>query len=575
MCGIAGFQARTGGTLPDVADTLIQRLGHRGPDGNGRFQQDGLLLVHTRLAIIDVAGGQQPFVHQPLAVVANGEIYNDRELRQDFPDHPYQSHSDCENIIPLYNKYYTEFAKYLRGMYAIAIADTGRRQLILSRDPFGIKPLYYAITPHGVLFASEPQAMLDNANVSRETSGEKVSEIFHLQFTTGRQTIFRDIQRVLPGETLVFQNGALIGTHHTPALPEPPFGRTNEAEALERLDHLLRDSVAVHERSDVPFGVFLSGGIDSATVTRLVQQRPLVAYTAWFPETGAHDEREQARATAQAMGLEHHEIPVTRDWFNASLPRIVAAQDDPVTDYALIPTHALAEAASRELRVVLTGEGGDEAFAGYGRYRKGMRPWPFRKTAKPRSSFRAHLDILRPEMRAFDPTLPATPKGYDRLQRLQAFDWGDPLAHGLLAKVDRALMRYGVEGRVPFLDLPLARFGLSLPPHLKLRNRRGKWILRQYLRSILPSGNAFAKKRGFTVPVGDWIAADAATLGPLVAQQAGIRQFCNPPAVIRLFEGERSGDVDMLRWKLLFFALWHQHHICRVDAGGGIQEVLQ
>ncbi len=576
MCGIAGIYSNTpSASVPAALAVMAQKLAHRGRDGQGTFHDGCFSLQHTRLSIVDVAGGVQPFVSDNLAVVANGEIYNHLDLRRAFNAYPYVTQSDCETILPLYTAYGTDFVKHLRGMYAIAIVDRIKKRLILARDPFGIKPLYYAYTEAGLLFASEPQALLASTMVSWSANTHKIAEIFHRQFTSGAETVFAGIFRVLPGEVLVFENGQLVSQQIIQPLTALSVSKIGSNNAATALHAKLQDSVALHQSTEVPFGLFLSGGIDSATLAHMVKRRPLIAYTAWFPESPEHqDERQNARDTAKAVGLDHRLVEVTAADFYTKLPRIAAAMDDPVTDYALIPTFCLAEHAAKDVKVVLIGEGADEVLAGYGRYRKYTRPWPFGKISRPRSSFSEHLQVLQSSIQPFDPCLSPVSAGYNRLQTLQARDCGDPLSHGLLAKVDRCLMYHGIEGRVPFLDMPLAQFCFALPDRLKIRGGYGKWLLRQHLHTHLPTAPAFARKRGFTVPVGDWIAAKAETLGALVAAQSGIQEFCDPAAVRAMFAAPRRGAVDSLRWKLLFFALWHQHHFCGVAGDGSIEEVL-
>jgi asparagine synthase (glutamine-hydrolysing) len=261
----------------------------------------------------------------------------------------------------------------------MAIHDPREGRLVLSRDPFGIKPLYYAELPDGVAFASEPQALLAGGLVKRGLDPVAVGELLELQFTTRRETIFPGIHRVLPGETIVVSGGRIVDRRRRAALPEGGPVPGDEAEALRALDAALTDSVQVHQRSDVPYGMFLSGGVDSSVVMSLMaklNERPVHAFTAFFPDADGRDERNAARIVAQACGAELQEVPVAATDFLATLPAIAAAMDDPCADYAVVPTWHLARAArAAGIKVVLSGEGGDEIFGGYGRYRAVMRPW--------------------------------------------------------------------------------------------------------------------------------------------------------------------------------------------------------
>ncbi len=588
MCGIAGFMPTAPGA-PDSGrvDAMAAALGHRGPDGSGRLSREGIALVQTRLAIIDVAGGNQP-LHEPngAALVANGEIYNYRELAKDLGDGVLRTDSDCEVPLPLYRRDGLDFVHRLRGMYALALHDpVGARgpggRLILARDPFGIKPLYYAETPDGLAFASEPQALLAAGLVARHATGHGDSELLNLQFTTGGDSVFAGVRRVLPGETLVVERGRVVERHKRPALPADGDGALpmREATALESLDQVLTDSVDKHQRADVPYGMFLSGGLDSSALLALMARlndRPVVAFTAGFPGTGVRDERAHAADVARAVGAEHHEVPFDEDDFWRLLPRVAAALDDPAADYAVLPTFKLAEAASRHVKVILSGEGGDEMLAGYGRYRHVLKPWPFRKRARRRGALEG-LGLLRDSHRGWREGIAAAEReemlpGRTPLQVAQAVDCVDWLPNDLLLKLDRCLMAHGVEGRVPFLDPDVASFAFRLPDHLKVWRNQGKWLLRRWLERHLPESRPFSPKRGFTVPVGQWIGRRGNELAPLVAENPAVAAMCRPDRVRALFrelaERPQGGRRGFAAWVLLFYALWHRAHV----AGHGLAD---
>lgn len=576
MCGIAGAMSRSGAAI-DIG--LLDRLGeaqaHRGPDGRGHFTQDAIGLAHQRLAIIDLATGDQPlFGPDGLVLIANGEIYNNPELREALAGKPFKTRSDCEPPLYLYQLHGLDYVDHLRGMYAIALYDPAKRQLVLSRDPFGIKPLYYAETSSHFLFASEPQAILATGLVAREERRQGRDELVNLQFTTGAETIFAGIHRLLPGETLVVRNGAIAERRRRAALPE---GGLREA-GIADLDAALTDSVALHQRSDVPYGMFLSGGIDSASVLALMARlnaRPVLAFTAYFPDTSARDETDLAGKLAREVGAEHVEVPVTEEDFWQLLPEIAAAMDDPAADYAILPTAKLAMTARSSVKVVLSGEGGDELFGGYGRYRSVNRPWPFARAMRRKGAL-AELGLLRETgdwragMRIAEAE--ASGHGWNRLQQAQAVDCADWLPNDLLTKLDRCLMAHGIEGRVPFLDSRVADLAFRLPDRMKLSDGRGKFLLRQWLSETLPSSQPFSPKRGFTVPVADWLAKKP-ELGAVLAAQPSIAALCKPGSVEALFHrlDKRNGFAA---WTLLFYALWHHRHIQNRPIGGGILETL-
>jgi asparagine synthase (glutamine-hydrolysing) len=544
-------------------------------------------LVQTRLAIIDLSTGDQPLYGKPgTALVANGEIYNYVELKRDLSEFPFKTHSDCELPLATYARDQEDFTKTLRGMYAIALHDSRDHAVYLARDPFGIKPLYYAEYPAGIVFASELQAILKTNLIAPKIRPQAATELVQLQFTTGRNTIFEGIHRIAPGETLILRGGRITGRRHSHPLPEALPRAVAEDDALKQLDAALMDSVMVHQRSDVPYGMFLSGGIDSAAVLACMarlNERPVRAFTAGFPGSSAHDEREHARAIAKSVGAEHIEIAVTENDFWTRLPAIAAAMDDPAADYAALPTYLLAAEAAKELKVVLTGEGGDELFAGYGRYRSALRSPFLGGRAMRRRGFLEGWGVLRDSTRHWRDGIAAaerrfTVADYTRLQHAQAVDCADWLPNDLLLKIDRCLMAHGLEGRTPLLDPVVADFAFRLPDALKVAGRKGKYLLRRWLANALPAANPFAEKRGFTVPVAEWLRPRAQDLAPLLRRSAGLAEICLPEKVEALFRsfGDRAGKHEgSACWQLLFYALWHAIHVEQRSSAGDVFSVLE
>ena len=585
MCGIAGYMSTDGAAPGDaLLDAFDAALAHRGPDGSGRFKASGFAMIQRRLAIIDLETGDQP-LREPggAALVANAEIYDYIEQREALAGVDFATQSDCEVPLHLYRRDGAGFAEGLRGMYAIALYDPASERLLLARDPFGIKPLYYLETAGGLAFASEPQALFAAGLATPRINTRARDAFLQLQFTPGRETIFEGVKRVLPGETLIVAKGRIVERLRRAALPDGGPEACDEADAERRLDAALEDSVAVHQRADVPYGMFLSGGVDSTallTMMARLNRHPVRAYTVGFPDSrAAHDEREQARAVARGLGAEHVEVEFREADFWALLPKVAACLDDPVADYAALPTYKLAAAAARELKVVLTGEGGDELFAGYGRYRSAIRPW-WRggKAFRGRGIF-DRLGVLRDEPVGWRDGIAAAEAIEDRdgrspLQVVQAVDCADWLPHDLLTKLDRCLMAHGVEGRTPLLDPAVAAVAFRLPDGLKLRDGRGKWLLRHWLAKRQPGAGWFARKRGFTVPVADWIARQGARLGPLVAAQPGIAEICRPDAVKSLFANPRGRRPGFAAWVLLFYALWHRRHLLGLAPAGDVFESL-
>ncbi len=583
MCGIAGFMT-VNGTSPsdEVIEAFNRCLAHRGPDGCGVYREKNVALVQTRLAIIDLETGDQPIIDDRGNVLsANGEIYNYIELRGNMPDVNMKTSSDCEPPLHLYSRNGLAFVDHLRGMFAISIYDRERGRLVLSRDPFGIKPLYYAETPRGFAFASEPQALIGAGLVKPEVDPRARDAFLQLQFSTGRNTPFEGIKRVLPGETLVVERGLVVDHHMKLALRAEKPKPISEEKAMARMEEALIDSVKVHLRSDVPYGLFLSGGIDSSCLLSLMAERndtPIKAYTAGFSGTDVPDEREHARMLAKKVGADHTEVEFDESDFISLLPKVAEAIDDPVADYAVLPTFKLAREASKEVKVVLSGEGADELLGGYGRYRAYCRSWPLRKPMRGSGTFDS-MGVFKKEMgkdwrkgivvaEKFTQKLNMT-----RLQAAQAIDMIDWLPHDLLIKLDRCLMANAVEGRTPFLDPAVADAVYYLPDELKINNKQGKYLLRQWLNKRLPEAKPFSKKRGFTVPVAHWISSHGAKLGPLVAYQPGIEEICDKNAVIRLFTSEGK-EEGFAAWTLLFYALWHQRHILQLKTDGDVYDAL-
>ncbi|BAE50070.1 asparagine synthase (glutamine-hydrolyzing) [Paramagnetospirillum magneticum] len=581
MCGIAGVMTANGPPDGQVLDKLADALAHRGPDGRGRHVSGNVGLVQNRLSIIDLEGGRQPILDGAgNAIVANGEIYNYLELKSDMAGQVFATGSDCEPPLHLYRHQGPAFARSLRGMYAFAIHDGGAQKLVLGRDPFGIKPLYLTETAPGLAFASEPQALIAAGLVKPELDPAALAELLQLQFTTGTRTIFKGIRRLGAGETVVAEGGCVTEGRRLPALPAggPVDGGLDQM--LDQLDDTLTESVELHQRSDVPYGMFLSGGIDSSVVLALMARlnpKGVLAFTAGFPGTRVHDERQHARDLARAVGARHVEVEFTESDFWELLPLVAAAMDDPAADYACLPTFKLAREARKEVKVILSGEGGDELFGGYGRYRHAMRPWPLTKSMRRKGTFDG-LDVLRDGITShwrhgmkLAERAEALP-GRTRLQVAQAVDCTDWLPNDLLTKADRCLMANGIEGRVPFLDPVVAAFAFRLPDHLKVRKGLGKWILRRWLETALPAARPFDKKRGFTVPVAEWIAAKP-QIGQLVARQPGIAEICHPGAVEALFR-TCAKDTGFACWTLLFYALWHQRHVLgKIPAGDAFSEL--
>jgi asparagine synthase (glutamine-hydrolysing) len=577
MCGIAGVMTRDGSPPEEAMLRALQAaLAHRGPDGHGTLRRDGVALVHLRLAIIDLATGDQPlFAPGGTALVANGEIYNDPDLRRTMAGAPLRTRSDCEPVVFLAEQHGAAFADHLRGMYAIAVHDPRTGRLLLARDPFGIKPLYYCSSDYLFAFASEPTALLAAGLAPRAAGRRQMAELLQLKFTTGAETIFPGIFRVLPGETLVIERGAIVERRRRPALPaEPPLRR---AATPGQLESVLLDSVAAHLRSDVPYGLFLSGGIDSSALLALMRRATgsrIQALTVGWEGGGEADESREAERLARVAGADCERLAMTARDFWSLAPRIVAAIDDPTADAAVLPGWMLGRAAAAGgLKVTLCGEGADELLGGYSRYRKRRVPW--RWVSRPPRSGGVFGDP--PGLAGWRDGLARVEHdaaaGRSPLQAAQAVDCAEWLPNDLLTKLDRTLMAHGVEGRTPFLDPKVADFAFRLPDRQKAGLRFGKVLLRAWLARAFPEAGAWARKQGFKPPVGAWMAERGAELGTLVPAHPALAGLL--PAETMRAAFSNAARVPQPAWSLLFTALWHGHHVLGLPCDGTVDEVLR
>ena len=583
MCGIAGVLAGGEGA-PAATRAMAEALAHRGPDGIRLEAAAGAQLAHARLSIIDLEGGWQPLHAAGSTVIGNGEIYNYLELARDFGlAGQLATGSDFEPLLHIYAREGEAAFDRLRGMYALCLIGADGRTW-LARDPFGIKPLYIMEHDGGLAFASEPRAFFKAGLMQPVLDETAARELLAFNYTLAERTCFHGLRRLVPGEVVEVRNGRIVSGRRKSGLPLLPrrkddgggvanategalpahapstatrspspvlSGTGEERELLRRLDAVLEDSVRVHQRSDVPYGLFLSGGIDSAAIATLMarlNERPVTAFTCGFEAPGAKDERAAAEKVARALNLDWRETSFGEADFWRILPEVAWALDDPTSDYATLPTYKLAEAAKGTLTVVLTGEGGDELFGGYGRYRRALRPaWLGGRPAEPRPDDPALLARWRAEARP--------PPGLTPLQAAQWADAATWLPNDLLLKLDRCLMAHGLEGRTPFLDPAVAGFAFPLPDRFKVRGRYGKWILRKWLERACPAAEPWARKQGFTVPVEAWIAPRAKAIGARVAAIESVRRLRSADEVKAVFASDGG------RWPLLFFAVWSLIHL--------------
>jgi len=612
MCGICGIAATRGAVDPARLAAMSSTLVHRGPDSDGAYVDGPVGLAARRLAIIDLVTGDQPLTNEDgrIAVVQNGEIYNYKELRLELEraGHRFSTSSDTEVLTHLYEEHGERFAERLRGMFAIALWDSRQARLLLARDRYGIKPLYYRESEGELSFASELRAFPRG-----DIDPDALEAFLAFNSVPAPLTIFRGIRKLRPGHVLVWQEGHSELTRY--ARPAPASAANvrddDEAELIEELRARLRDSVRAHLVADVRVGVLLSGGIDSATLAALAAEEtsePLRTFSIGFEER-SFDELGDAGLVAQRYGTEHREL-VLRPDAALLLPALAEAFDEPFADSSALPTYLVSQLAAEDVKVALSGEGGDELFGGYYTYAADLlaqrtawaapvlRPLVERL---PSSSARASFDyrakrfvraaqlpplerhhgwkeIFSRDARAeltgrrgsFDPVdlLRARfgeTEGAELLARLQDVDLGTYLVDDLLVKTDRASMAHSLEARVPFLDPVVTNFALALPTRHKVRGLRKKVLLRKAAAPLVPPELLRRRKRGFSIPAAAWLRGELEPFAreTLSAETLRRQGFFRPQTVTRLIDDHvaRREDLSRQLWGLLAFTLWHERHV--------------
>ena len=601
MCGIAGVitAAPSAQGLRTGLEAAAAALRHRGPDDFGITIDGPVGLVHTRLSIIDLAGGHQPIVAPDgrLSAVVNGEIYNYVELRREFRERgapePHSA-SDSECVMQVYAAAGVAGFARLHGMFALALLDRQRHCLVLARDRLGIKPLYLYRDATRVAFGSELKALLPLLPGAPGLQADAIAQFLEHEFAAGEHTAIAGITRVPPGCAVTIDMRLGVTTQRFWSMDALRTQRLDMAQAEEAFSALFEQVMREHMRADVPFGLFLSGGVDSsllcAMLTRL-HDRPIQSFSVGYSVTRERNELDAALAIARRFGTQHQALEITPAQLRARIAHAVWSTDEPMRDFAVLPTSLLADQAGRSLKVIFTGEGGDEAFAGYARYRRnpvaralsmlrhpglgGMRSrnrWPpaWRdKVFGPR--LRAASDGFR---RAQAAAWRAGPAHWSALQRTQQVDLLTALPDKLLVKVDRSLMAFGVEARVPYLDHRIVEFGLTLPDALKVQGRTGKVFLRQWGQRHVPREHLMQGKQGFHVPMAQVLDEPLLrALGPALAGNRALRQWFDADGLRQLVEAQRqSGGLSELVWGVMQFAIWHRIFIERGGARPTLDE---
>jgi asparagine synthase (glutamine-hydrolysing) len=629
ICGVAGGESDS----RELVRSMCAALVHRGPDDEGSVHLDGVTLGMRRLSIIDLEGGHQPIHNEDskVWVVQNGEIYNHFELREQLiaGGHSFYTQSDTEVLVHGYEQWGEGLVERLNGMFAFAVLDTRRRLMMLARDRMGIKPLHYAIDGRRLVFASELKALLCDPALRRGIDPAALDQYLALEFVPSPGCIVRGISKLPPAHTLTWSMAE--GTHRLRRYWAPDFaegegvavGRRSLDERCEELLAVLRESVRKELISDVPLGVFLSGGIDSSAVVAMMSQlgSDVKSFSVGFAER-SFDEAPYARQVARHLGTEHRELTLEPDMLLGLIPKLPALLDEPLGDASIIPTYLLSEFTRRHVKVALGGDGGDELFAGYptmlahrlaGYYlraprllREGLVEPVVRRLPVSRDNlsfdFRAKRFVggaaypvaerhqrwmgsfaaeertallsaaVRDELasnRAVDPAAVALDGAglRDPLNQVLLMDMRLYLENDILVKLDRASMMASLEGRVPLLNNDLVEFATRLPLDLKLRGMQSKFLLKRALRGLLPDSILKRRKKGFGIPVAHWFR------GPLKEQMLSVLSperiaregFFDPAAVGMVVRDHLEGRRDNRKqlWTLFAFELWHEGYLSR------------
>lgn len=624
MCGIAGYIDLKHQVDLSLIENMTRTMHHRGPDGEGYHLDGPVALGHRRLSIIDLTGGKQPMADdsERYWITFNGEIYNFPDLRERLKKlgHQFATRCDTETILAAYKQYGANCVDHLRGMFAFAIWDNVEKSLFLARDRVGKKPLYYFSDGQCFIFASEIKALLQHPAISREVDPQAIADYFNYNYIPFPRTIFKSIKKLRPGyhlQVAVELNGSLTlaeneywDIRYTPE-PDVP-----EEEWCEALRDKISEATRMRMISDVPLGAFLSGGVDSSAVVAFMaqtQSAPVKTFSIGFKEED-FSETQYARQVAKQFGTEHHEFIVEPDAVDM-LPKLAWEYDEPFADSSAIPTYYVSKLAREHVTVILTGDGGDETFAGYRRY-----PWandmhrydvlpdylkkflfgmpssllpegvrgkgmlrhlscpPFERYAGintyGESSYLKKLfsDDLKSHLRGeFDKTYPdfSLMRHYydhcnvdDYLTRIQYLDTKIYLAEDILTKVDRASMLCSLETRAPLLDHEVLELAARMPASLKIKGGETKYILKKALEPILPKNILYRKKMGFGVPLVHWFKSDLVDYASdvLLSTEARQRGFFNPEQVSQVLEvhKKRGRDLSSRIWSLLFFEHWCQ-----------------
>ena len=600
MCGIAGFVDKTIKNKKKVIKDMAERIKYRGPDGEGYFIDDEVALAHRRLAIIDLSSGGQPQYNEDnsLVIVFNGEIYNFVELKEELKKagQKFRNKSDTEVIIHGYEEWGTEVTKHLRGMFAFAIWDTKQKTLFIARDGFGIKPLYYAKFGSSFMFASEIKAFLDHPKFKKELNKEILSSYLCFNSTPTEETFFKGVYRVEPGYQILYKNGKINKMRFF----KLEFDETNEDmdTIVKRIRTAMASSVKYHQISDVEVGSFLSSGIDSSYLVSLA--RPDKTFTVGY-DNPKYDEIKYAKDLADKLGIENKSKKITKEEYMKAFPNIMYHMDEPLADPSAIALYFVAEIASKDVKVVTSGEGADELFGGYLSYREEIDQSWYMKIPYPIRHIASLVAGLFPEVRGFNfiyrrgrkledyniglgrvfrdeeamkivnfknqintkdivAPLYMEYKDSSNLVKRQVIDYYYWLVQDFLHAVDRNTMMFGLEARTPFLDKEVYEVARHLPTYAKINKETTKPALRLAAKESIPTEAYKKKKLGFPVPLREWIREDDLYQEIKNKFDSPVaKEIFNHERIIKLLEDHKSGKKDCYKkvWTIYTFLVWY------------------
>ncbi|MEI6631161.1 MAG: asparagine synthase (glutamine-hydrolyzing) [bacterium] len=559
MCGICGF---TGEKDRRLLEAMNKSLSHRGPDDAGFYEDEMMSLAHRRLSIIDLSpGARQPMRNEDstLWMVVNGEIYNFKALREELESrgHAFNSQSDSEVIIHAYEEYGESFVNNLEGMFALAIWDSRKKKLILARDRIGIKPLYYAHHGLRLLFASEIKALLEYKSLKREINEDGFFQYLAFQCILTPETMFKGVYKLEPGSMLVFENNALIQKKYW-FLDQSEIKECTEDEVAFELV----DAVKSHLVADVPVGVLLSGGLDSSSIVAIMHEqgvKDIETFSVGFGQPD--DELKFAGEVCAKFRTRHHELIIKPQDLKGLLKEIVWHMDEPLADGGAIATYLAAQKVREFVKVVLVGEGGDEALGGYNWYKLASLPLP--QVLKKRLYFYFTTFYNGDSRKPFDTFSSLFEPRKNFLDSMAAFEIKNILPNSLLMKVDKMTMAHGLEARVPFLDHKFLLAALGLRSSKKVSLFSTKIFLRRYMRGRLPESILKRRKHGFILPIGKWLQNELRDFAQdiLFSKDAYFRGILPAKDIENLFskqKGLKSIENSSLLWKLLIFETWHK-----------------